>query len=147
MINFFSQKLSQTIPFDEVQQLSEEQLQDFHAELKEVVRALDAAVTDAAAKERSTGVPPSADWLHRINTKRRIAMKFAAEVYSKMHGGTTVEQRAEYERMYRSRFRAMLEEEFGAAELGEIERELIAETKKEYQDWIAKSGQRAWFTP
>ena len=41
----------------------------------------------------------------------------------------------------------MLEEEFGVAELGEIEREQIAEAKKEYQAWIAKSGQRAWFTP
>lgn len=147
MLTFFSQRLVRTVGFEEISNLNEDEATQFHTELKLVIYDLEAVLAEAAAKEKVTGIPIDEHWRHRVATKRRIALKFASELHSKLHGGTTVPQRVEYERMYRAKFRAMLEKEFGPAELAEIEAEIASETKKEYHDWLDKTGQHAWYAP
>jgi hypothetical protein len=41
----------------------------------------------------------------------------------------------------------MLEKEFGSTELTEIEAEIATEAKREYHDWLDKTGQHAWYAP
>lgn len=147
MINFYSDKLAKRIAFDEVQQLSREELKTFHDELVLIVKALENTILDANQKQSASGIPLSQDWLHRVNTKKRIALKFAAEANSRLSGGSTIEQRAKYETIYRDKFRAMLEEEFGPDVLKQIERELIDEARSAYREWIAETNQTMWFVP
>lgn len=147
MIIFYSDKLAKRVDFDEVQQLSRDELKTFHDELVLVVKALENTIVDANQKQSASGIPLSQDWLHRVNTKKRIALKFAAEVNSRLNGGSTIEQRAKYEAIYKDKFRAMLEDEFGPDVLKEIERELIDESRSAYKEWIAQTGQTMWFVP
>lgn len=147
MLKFFSNALSKEIGFEQISDLQPCDLEPFHAELCEVVSALNAVVTDAKSKERASGVPVNADWMHRVNTKKRIALKFATEVNSRLHGGTTVDQRAAYDRIYREQFRATLLEEFSESELREIEQEVLDKARAAYQAWIDSTKQRMWFIP
>jgi hypothetical protein len=147
MITFFSNALSAEVEFDKLDQLDHEQLQSFHDELRDIVIALNRVVTDAKAKEQVSGIPLDANWLHKVNTKKRIALKFAAEANSRLQGGSTLNQRVEYERIYKERYRKMLVEEFGEEELQSIEREIVDEAREEYKKWIASTGQRMWFIP
>jgi hypothetical protein len=147
MITFSSETLHKVVVFDEVSKLSRQDLVDFHEELKSVVAVLDQVIETNNKRADLSGIPANADWMHRINTKRRIALKFAVEVGSQLKGGTTVHQRAEYEKIYKAKFRKFLEEEFGVTELEEIEQEIVAESKKEYVGWIEKTGQQMWFLP
>jgi hypothetical protein len=146
-VTFFSNALCKSIGLDEVHTLTREQLDEFHAELLEVVEALDRTVTDAHVKAKASGIPADRNWLHRIGTKKRIALKFATEVKSRMEGGSTLQQRSEYDRIFKAKFRAVLEEEFGEAELVELEREVATAAKQEYKQWIAKTAQRMWYVP
>jgi hypothetical protein len=41
----------------------------------------------------------------------------------------------------------MLVEEFGEAELREIEQEVLDKARAAYQAWIESTGQRKWFVP
>jgi hypothetical protein len=147
MLTFFSNALSTEVEFDKLRELSDLELMEFHKELSDVVAALSDAVTEAKAKERSSGIPLDQNWLHKIGTKKRIALKFATEAHSLRQGGTTVLQRSEYDRIYRAQFRAMLVEEFGEAELREIEQEVLDKARAAYQAWIESTGQRKWFVP
>ena len=147
MISFYSDKLARRIDFDAVQELSREELKTFHDELVLIVKALENTILDANQKQNASGIPLSQDWLHRVNTKKRIALKFAAEANSRLNGGSTIEQRAKYEAIYRDKFRAMLEEEFGPDVLKEIERELIDASRSAYKEWIASTNQTMWFVP
>lgn len=144
---FFSNSLCKTVCLEDVSGLNATQLKEFHAELLGVVEALDRTVTDVHDKSKASGIPADKNWLHRIGTKKRIALKFAAEVKSCMEGGSTLQQRAEYDRMYKAKFRAVLIEEFGEPELVEIEREVATATRQEYKNWIAKTSQRMWYVP
>ena len=147
MLTFFSQRLVRTIGFEEIASLTEDEAEQFHTELKLTIYDLENVLAEATAKEKVTGIAIDEHWRHRVGTKRRIALKFASELHSKLHGGTTVPQRVEYERIYRSKFRAMLEKEFGPTELVEIEAEIATEAKAEYRGWLDKTGQHAWFAP
>ena len=147
MLNFFSQRLVRTIRFEEIANLTEDETEQFHTELKLTIYDLENVLAEAIAKQKVTGIPIDEHWRHRVGTKRRIALKFASELHSKLHCGTTVPQLVEYERIYRSKFRAMLEKEFGPTELKEIEAEIATEAKREYRDWLDKTGQHAWFAP
>ena len=147
MVMFYSLELQRQVDFDEVEKLDAQELRGFHKELVEVIASLDTAIKSFKEKQQASGVETSPDWLHRAATKKRIALKFANEVHSQMNGGTSVKQRLEYERMYKTRFRAFLEKEFGKQELIEIERELIQATKREYKAWIDSTGQSVWFSP
>lgn len=147
MVTFFSQRLVKTIGFEEISSLTAEEAEQFHTELKLTIYDLENVLAEATSKEKVTGIPIDEHWRHRVATKRRIALKFASELHSKLHGGTTVPQRVEYERIYRSKFRAMLQEEFGPTALAKIESEIAAEAKQEYRDWLDKTGQHAWFSP
>ncbi|NBS69076.1 hypothetical protein EBT31_09200 [bacterium] len=147
MLRFFSNALSTEIEFEKLDQLSNADLETLHKELSELVTTLSSAVSDAKAKAAASGVPLDPHWLHRINTKKRITLKFATEINSRLQGGTTVEQRAEYDRIYRAQFRAILLEEFGEEELLEIEQEVLDKARAAYHDWIASTKQRAWFVP
>lgn len=147
MIRFISDSLGRNVMFDDISKLSGDELERFHKELQSTATALNDVLSEAKEREHSTGIPPAADWLHRVTTKKRIVLRFAAEVNSRLHGGSTVEQRAAFDRMYRARFRAMLVEEFGEAELAEIEQEILAAAKDDYRAWIAKTNQQMWFVP
>jgi hypothetical protein len=147
VLTLYSEKLRRDVLFSEIGDLDQDELKAFHDELIVVAKALESAVAEAQEKYRVSGVPLSNDWLHRVNTKKRIVLKFASEVNSQQHGGSTVKQRIEYDKIYKAKFRAMLEEEFGAAELREIERQLVAEAKAEYHAWLSKTKQHAWFIP
>ena len=147
MLKFFSNSLSREVEFDAVASLNSPDLETLHEELKEVVNTLNDVVTGAKSKERASGIPMDPNWMHRVNTKKRIALKFATEVHSRLNGGSTVEQRAEYRRIYDAKFRAMLLEEFGEEELQQIERELVDASKEIYKQWIESTGQRMWFVP
>jgi len=147
VLTFFSNALSDNIEFRKLSELSDAELADFNAELSTVVEALDKAVADAKATARSTGVPVDSDWLHRVGTKKRIALKFSAEILSLRQGGTTTAQKAEYERIYKALYRAMLLEEFGEVELKEFEQEVLDKARAAYQTWIESTGQRTWYAP
>lgn len=147
MLKFFSDVLSAEIEFDALDQLSRSDMELLHNELSEMVTTLNDAVSDAKAKAAVSGVPLDKHWLHRINTKKRIVLKFATEVNSKLHGGTTVEQRAEYDRIYKAQYRAILVEEFGEDTLLEIEQEVLDKARATYHEWIASTKQRVWFIP
>ena len=147
MITFHSDALNRTVQFDQVGSLNEEELRLFHEELTSVVKTLDDVIFSAKQKEKASGVPVSSDWVHRVTTKRRVALKFATEAYSQLHGGTTVQQRIEYDKIYRIKLREFLESEFEADELAEIDKELISESRKAYEAWIQKTNQRMWFVP
>lgn len=147
MVTFFSEALHQVVVFDRITELSRDEMQTFQAELRQIVSQLDDAIAKEKQNAQLSGIPVNADWLHRITTKRRIALKFATELGSQLQGGTTLKQRAEYEQIYRAKLRAFLEAEFGVTELEEIERELVQESKKEYAAWIEKTNQRMWFLP
>ena len=82
MLTFFSNSLSRHVQFDQLEALDKEQLSAFHAELCETVGMLNTVITDAKNKERASGVPVDPDWLHRVSTKKRIALKFATEEVS-----------------------------------------------------------------
>lgn len=147
MLTFFSNSLSKQLVFDELQGLSEADLKVFHDEIGQVVSTLNTVITEAKTKERASGVPLDANWLHKVNTKKRIALKFATEANSLLQGGTTVSQRAAYDRIYRDQFRATLLEEFEEAELRELEQEVLAKARATYQAWIDSTKQRCWFVP
>lgn len=147
MLKFFSNALSTEVEFEKLDQLSRADMEAFHAELSEMVTTLSGVVGEAKIKAAASGVPLDEHWLHRVNTKKRITLKFATELNSRLQGGTTVEQRAEYDRIYRAQFRAILLEEFGEAALLEIEQEVLDKARAAYQDWIASTKQRVWFIP
>ena len=147
MLTFFSNSLSRHVQFDQLEALDKEQLSAFHAELCETVGMLNTVITDAKNKERASGVPVDPDWLHRVSTKKRIALKFATEAHSRIHGGTTIEQRQKYEELYKQRLRAILVEEFGENELQEIEQEAMHAAKTDYRTWVETTKQPMWFVP
>lgn len=147
MLTFFSNALSKDVSFDALADLSREQMESFHNELSEVVAALNEVVTTAKNKEAASGIPVDGNWLHRVNTKKRIAIKFATELYSQLHGGTTQIQRAQYKRIYKEQFRLALLEEFGEEELQGLEREVLEKTRAIYQNWIDSTQQSLWFVP
>lgn len=147
MLKFFSNALSAEIEFEKLDQLSKADMEAFHSELALMVTTLSTVLGEAKLKASASGVPLDEHWLHRVNTKKRIALKFATELNSRLQGGTTVEQRTEYERIYKAQFRAILLEEFGEAALLEIEQEVLDKARAAYQDWIVSTKQRAWFIP
>jgi hypothetical protein len=147
MLKFFSNVLSVEVEFERIGSLTKQELEAFHDELSEMVTTLNSVLTEAKAKERASGVPLNGDWLHRVNTKKRIALKFATEVHSCLQGGTTVEQRSEYDRIYKAQLRAILLEEFGEAGLQELEQEVLDKARAAYQTWIDSTKQRMWFVP
>jgi hypothetical protein len=147
MLKFFSNVLSVEVEFERIGSLTKHELEVFHDELSEMVTTLNSVLTEAKAKERASGVPLNGDWLHRVNTKKRIALKFATEVHSCLQGGTTVEQRSEYDRIYKAQLRAILLEEFGEAGLQELEQEVLDKARAAYQTWIDSTKQRMWFVP
>jgi hypothetical protein len=147
MLTFFSNSLSRQLTFEELKSLGEDDLKLFHEEVSQVVSTLNAVVNEAKAKERASGIALDANWLHKVNTKKRIALKFATEANSLIHGGTTVSQRAAYDRIYRAQFRATLLEEFDEAELRELEQEVLVKARAAYQAWIDSTNQRCWFVP
>lgn len=147
MLKFFSSALSAEVEFEKLGELSREDMKLLHDEMCAMVTTLSSVIAEAKAKAAVSGVPLDENWLHRINTKKRITLKFATELNSKMQGGTTVEQRAEYDRIYRAEFRAILLEEFGEAALQEIEQEALDKARATYQAWIDSTKQRAWFIP
>ena len=147
MLTFFSNSLSRQLTFQELSGLDEADLKAFHEEISQVIGTLSCVVNEAKAKERASGVALDATWLHRVNTKKRIALKFATEANSLLQGGTTVSQRAAYDRIYREQFRATLLEEFEEAELRELEQEVLTKARATYQAWIASTNQQCWFVP
>lgn len=147
MLTFFSNSLARHVTFEQLAELSKPHLEQFHAELCETVSTLNTVLTEAKTKERASGVPLDGDWFHRVNTKKRIALKFATEAHSRMQGGTTVTQRQRYDELYRQRLRAILVEEFGEAELQEIEKEAVQAAKADYRTWIESTKQTMWFVP
>lgn len=147
MLTFCSSVLSRDVKFDEVAKLSDSQLEAFHVELKAIAQSLSNSLNEIKDEEKLTGIPHDADWMHRIVTKKRIALKFAAEVHARLQGGSTAEQREAYQRIYAHTFRGMLVEEFGEEELQGMEREAALHAIKEYTDWIDSTDQRMWFTP
>jgi len=147
MLTFFSNSLSRHVQFDQLEALNKEQLSLFYTELCETVGTLNAVLTEAKSKERASGVPMDPDWLHRVSTKKRIALKFATEAHSRIHGGTTIEQRQKYEELYKQRLRAILVEEFGENELQEIEQEAMQAAKTDYRTWVETTKQPMWFVP
>ena len=147
MLKFFSTVLSVEVEFERIGSLTKHELEAFHDELSEMVTTLNSVLTEAKTKERASGVPLNSDWLHRVNTKKRIALKFATEVHSCLQGGTTVEQRSEYDRIYKAQLRAILLEEFGEAGLQELEQEVLDKARAAYQTWIDSTKQRMWFVP
>lgn len=147
MLTFFSNTLSRHIQFVEVEQLDKPQMEAFHAELCEVVGALNTVLTEAKDKERASGVATDPNWLHKVNTKKRIALKFATEAHSRLHGGSTEEQRRHYAQLYKQRLRAILVEELGEADLQDIEQEAVQAAKAEYRTWIESTKQPLWFVP
>jgi len=147
MLKFFSNALSTEVEFEKIDELDKADMEAFHTELCDIISTLSNVVAEAKVKASASGVPLDIHWLHRVNTKKRIALKFATELNSRMQGGSTVKQRAEYERIYKAQFRAILLEEFGETALLEIEQEVLDKTRVAYQDWIASTKQRAWFIP
>lgn len=147
MPTFFSNFLSKQLTFEDLSSLEEADLKVFHEEVSQVISTLDAVVSEAKAKERASGIALDANWLHKVNTKKRIALKFSTEAYSLIHGGTTVSQRAAYHRIYKAQFRATLLEEFDEAELQALEQEVLAKARATYQAWIDSTKQRCWFVP
>lgn len=147
MVKFDSSTLMREVDLGEVNALPKEQLTEFHAELRSVVDALTDALNGAKEKARLSGVPLDETWKHRVMTKRRIALKFATEANACLQGGSSVMQRLEYDRIYKARFRAMLVEEFGEAELQEIEQEILDASRKQYDAWLAATQQHKWFIP
>lgn len=147
MLKFFSNALSTEVEFEKLDQLSRADMEAFHAELSEMATTLSGVIGEAKLRASASGVPLDDHWLHRVNTKKRITLKFATELNSRLQGGTTVEQRAEYDRIYRTQFRAILLEEFGEAALQEIEQEALDKARAAYQGWIDSTKQRAWFIP
>lgn len=146
-LTFHSDALNRTVQFDQVGNLEQEDLKVFHKELTGIVQSLEGVISTAKQRERASGVPVNQDWLHRVTTKRRVALKFASEAFSQLNGGTTVKQRIEYDKIYRIKLREFLEAEFDADELAQIDRDLIAATKKEYSAWLENTNQRMWFVP
>lgn len=146
-LKFFSNSLCRDVLLTELGGLTKDQLADLHKELAAVVVALDATVQEAHSKASASGIPADKNWLHRIATKKRIALKFAAEAHSQLQGGTTIEQREEYERIYRAKLRTVLENEFGKQEYRELEREVRKFAVEQYKQWIAQTNQRAWYQP
>lgn len=147
MLTFYSASLLKDIPYDSLGDLDKTQLEAFHRELLNAVQALDRVLTDAKARERVSGIACDPHWLHRVQTKKRIALKFATEVNSRLNGGSTVEQRSEYERIYKAVFRKFMVDEFGEEELAVIEQELLTDARAKYAKWIAETNQRMWFIP
>lgn len=147
MLTFYSNALSKQVAFDDLRVASTEELQELHKELSEAVSALNGVLTEAKARERASGVPLDPNWLHRVNTKKRIVLKFAAEANSRMHGGSAATQRAAYERIYREQFRATLLEEFDDNELRELEREVLDKSRAAYNAWLTSTKQQCWFVP
>ena len=147
MLTFYSNALSKQLTFDDLRDTSTEELQQFHKEISDAVTTLNKVISEAKAKERASGVPLDPNWLHRVNTKKRIALKFAAEANSLMHGGSAAAQRAAYERIYREQFRATLLEEFDESELCELEREVLDKSRTTYNAWLSSTKQQRWFIP
>lgn len=147
MLKFFSNALSNEVTLEQLSGLAPEQLESLHGGLKEIVSALDQAVEDAKVKQRASGVPLDANWLHRVSTKKRIVLKFATETHSLLQGGTTIAQRTTYDRLYKAKFREALVEEFGEEELADLEREVLESARTAYREWIESTGQRMWFVP
>jgi hypothetical protein len=85
--------------------------------------------------------------MHRITTKKRIALKFAAEVNSAKNGGSARDQLNQYNKIFKVKFREILSKEFSEEELREIELEAVDAARKEYEAWIAKTGQKLWYVP
>jgi enoyl reductase-like protein len=146
-LHFFSHYLARDVLYDELGELSAEQLDALHGELAESVNALDSTMATAKAKAQATGVELDRGWVHRVATKKRIVLKFAAEVNSRRQGGTTRQQRDHYNRLHRELYRAALLEEFDEAELLDLEREVVEKTRAAYAAWIASTDQRMWFVP
>lgn len=147
MITFTSEFLSRSIPIDQIQSLSDEELQGFHEELKLVITSIDEALSKASVKQQASGVPFSSTWMNRITTKKRIALKFAAEVNSAKNGGSAQDQLSQYNKIFKVKFREILSKEFSEEELREIELEAVNAARKEYDAWITKTGQRLWYIP
>lgn len=147
MVRFFSNKLNREIRIEHVPQLNRNDLQVFHSELKTVVEDLTNTINEANERKQTVGLSVDSDWLHRVSTKRRIALKFVSECYIVLKGGSTANQRQVFERIYRSKFRDMLEEEFGKEELAAIEAEITAESTTEYVAWLTSTNQSMWFKP
>lgn len=147
MITFTSEFLSRSVPIDQIQSLSKEELEGFHVELKATIASIDEALSKASVKQEASGVPFSSAWMHRITTKKRIALKFAAEVNSAKSGGSAQEQLNQYNKIFKVKFREILSKEFSEEELREIELEAVDAARKEYDAWIAKTGQKLWYVP
>jgi hypothetical protein len=147
MLTFFSTSLGKEIEFAAVDQLSVEDMETFHTELVEIVKALAQVSADAKGKAEASGVPVDVNWLHRVHTKKRIALKFANEVNSRLQGGTTVQQRIKYDQLYKAAYRDVLLDEFGPDAFEELEDDVLTIARKRYQDWIHETKQTMWFVP
>lgn len=146
-LTFTSQALATDVRFDELGNLEQAALSTLHGELTELITTLDGVLTDAKNKARASGVPLNEHWIHKVTTKKRIALKFATEIYSRLNGGTTVSQRSEYDRIYKNVFAAMMVEEFGEDGWKEVQQEAVEAARKQYQAWIAETKQTCWFVP
>jgi hypothetical protein len=147
MYTFFSNAMSRTVTLEDLESINPTTLCEFHAELKQVVSSLDDVITTAKNKEKATGIAVNSDWLHKVNHKKRIALKFAAEVHSRLNGGSAAEQREQYKRIYKQQLRLAMIEEFGEAELAEFEKEVLDKAKDLYHAWVKETDQGLWFVP
>jgi|SanBayMetagenome_1026888.scaffolds.fasta_scaffold00568_6 hypothetical protein len=147
MVRFYSNKLNREIAIAVVSKMKPDEVKVFHEELKYVIESLTDTINEANERKKATGADVDSDWLHRVTTKRRIAMKFAHECSTVSQGGSTLDQQLVYERMYRSKFRALLVEEFGEEELAAIEREITEAATAEYKAWLQTNKQQMWYVP
>lgn len=147
MVRFFSNKLNREIRIELVSKMKPDELKLFHDELKYVIASLTDTINEANERKQATGVDGDVDWLHRVTTKRRIAMKFAHECSTVGQGGSALDQQQVYERMYSSKFRALLVEEFGEEELAAIEREITEAATVDYKAWLTSTKQKMWYVP
>lgn len=147
MVRFFSNKLNREIRIELVSKMKPDELKLFHEELKYVIASLTDTINEANERKQATGVDVDSGWLHRVTTKRRIAMKFAHECSTVGQGGSALGQQQVYERMYSSKFRALLVEEFGEEELAAIEREITEAATVDYKAWLTSTKQKMWYVP
>lgn len=140
---FQSHELVRVLTVDDVHYLGLDEARRFNAELTIAIESLTDSITSAKAED----VPPDANWMHRVQKKRRIATAFAAEVRRHLAKLDGTDQRTKFLELRYERLLALLRDEFEEQDVIEMDQEAREAAEKDLNEWLATSERPQVFVP
>lgn len=117
--SFKSKSLEKDVPLSLLHELPASELQLIYNETIETIKSIDQDISEAESFQKSAGISPDQDWIHRAKKKRKICLDFAIKSSAALRGESSLS----FEEAYQRRLDQILSEELNPTTLANIKKE------------------------